>query len=190
MTALVDKGGSTNYSGDFDDNGNVGRAAKPRYASGKLPISTIPSATAVASKVVETADIDQVVIKKKFKAKLQFTDVPWQQEQEMSYKTPQYISGKSPVSAKPSPAASLSKMANTVNVDKAMTEEEKLKAMQQLTEAQWQQAQEEMSNETQVPMQGRLFNEVANVPEGEPPPGYICYSCGEKGNQSLLVPLL
>ncbi|KAJ9603015.1 Protein mpe1 [Cladophialophora chaetospira] len=92
-----------------------------------------------------------------------------------------YVSGKPPVSAKPSIAAT-SKPARTVNMDRAMTEEEKLKAMLQLTDAQWQQKQEEMSHETRVPMQGKPFNKKANIPEGEPPHGYICYRCGKKGH--------
>lgn len=66
-------------------------------------------------------------------------------------------------------------------MDKTMTEAERLKAMLQFTNAQWQQKQEEMSHETRVPMQGKPFNKKANVPEGEPPHGYICYRCGKKG---------
>ncbi|EXJ54481.1 hypothetical protein A1O7_09821 [Cladophialophora yegresii CBS 114405] len=93
-----------------------------------------------------------------------------------------YVSGKPPVSAKPSVAASASRVVKTVDMDKAMTEEEKLKAMLQFTDAQWQQKQEEMSHETRVPMQGKPFNKKANVPEGEPPHGYICYRCGKKGH--------
>jgi protein MPE1 len=98
-----------------------------------------------------------------------------------------YVSGKPPVSAKPSAAAIASRPVKTMAMDKAMTEEERLKAMLQFTDAQWQQKQEEMSHETRVHIQGKTFNKKANVPEGEPPHGYICYRCGKKGKQSLLV---
>jgi hypothetical protein len=62
-----------------------------------------------------------------------------------------------------------------------MTEQEKLQAMLKFTDAQWQQKQEEMSHETRVPVSGKPFNKKANIPEGEPPHGYICYRCGKKG---------
>jgi protein MPE1 len=91
-----------------------------------------------------------------------------------------YVSGKPPVSAKPSTTAS-NRAVKTVDLDKAMTEEERLKAMLQFTDAQWQQKQEEMSHEARVPMTGKPFNKKANIPEGEPPHGYICYRCGKKG---------
>ncbi|KAK7887419.1 Protein mpe1 [Exophiala xenobiotica] len=92
-----------------------------------------------------------------------------------------YVSGKPPVSAKPSTTAS-NRAVKTVDLDKAMTEEERLKAMLQFTDAQWQQKQEEMSHEARVPMTGKPFNKKANIPEGEPPHGYICYRCGKKGH--------
>ena len=75
-------------------------------------------------------------------------------------------------------------------MDTATTEEEKLKAMLQFTDAQWQQKQEEMSHETRVHIQGKSFNKKANVPEGEPPHGYICYRCGKKGTQSRPIPMV
>ncbi|KAI1625843.1 DWNN domain-containing protein [Exophiala viscosa] len=93
-----------------------------------------------------------------------------------------YVSGKPPVSAKPTTSTS-SRPVTSVKIDNAMTEEEKLKAMLQLTGAQWQQKQEEMSHETRVHLQGaKPFNKKMNVPEGEPPHGYICYRCGKKGH--------
>ncbi len=97
-----------------------------------------------------------------------------------------YVSGKPPVSAKPF-AAAASRLVKTVDMDKAMTEEEKLKAMLQFTDAQWQQKQEEMSHETRVHIQGRSLNKKANVPEGEPPHGYICYRCGKKGTLLFIL---
>ncbi|KIW10030.1 hypothetical protein PV08_11806 [Exophiala spinifera] len=92
-----------------------------------------------------------------------------------------YVSGKPPVSAKPTTSAP-AKAAKTVDLDKFMTEEERLKAMLQFTDAQWQQKQEEMSHETRAAMPGKPFAKKANVPEGEPPHGYICYRCGKKGH--------
>lgn len=91
-----------------------------------------------------------------------------------------YVSGKPPVSAKPTSSAP-SKAAKTVDLDKFMTEEERLKAMLQFTDAQWQQKQEEMSHETRAAMPGKPFAKKANIPDGEPPHGYICYRCGKKG---------
>ncbi|KIW74115.1 hypothetical protein Z517_12525 [Fonsecaea pedrosoi CBS 271.37] len=93
-----------------------------------------------------------------------------------------YVSGKPPVSAKPTAANIAAKPRKPVDMAKAMTEQEKLQAMLQFTDAQWQQKQEEMSHETRVPMQGKPFNKKANIPEGEPPHGYICYRCGKKGH--------
>jgi len=97
-----------------------------------------------------------------------------------------YVSGKPPISAKSTFVAATSK-AKTIDMDQAQTEEERLKAMFQLTGAQWQQKQEEMSHETRVPMQGgKPFQKKANVPEGEPPHGYICYRCGKKGKATRI----
>ena len=98
-----------------------------------------------------------------------------------------YVSGKPPVSAKPTTSSAATKMIKTVDMDKAMTEQEKLQAMFKFTDAQWQQKQEEMSHEARVPMQGtKPFTKKANVPEGEPPHGYICYRCGKKGKHRSL----
>ena len=63
-----------------------------------------------------------------------------------------------------------------------MTEQERLDAMFKFTDAQWQQKQEEMSHAERVPMQGGKPMKRANIPEGEPPHGYICYRCGKKGH--------
>lgn len=96
-----------------------------------------------------------------------------------------YVSGKPPVSAKPSAAATAAgKSAATIEMNANMTEQEKMEAMFKLTDAQWQQKQEEMSHETRVPIQGGRPMKKANIPEGEPPHGYICYRCGKKGKLS------
>ena len=91
-----------------------------------------------------------------------------------------YVSGKPPVSAKPAAAAG-GKPAAQVEITANMTEQEKLDAMFKFTNAQWQQKQEEMAHEARVPMQGGRMMKKANVPEGEPPHGYICFRCGKKG---------
>jgi protein MPE1 len=94
-----------------------------------------------------------------------------------------YVSGKPPVNAR-AQAATMSKPAGKViDMNNAQTEEERVKAMFSLNTAQWQQKQEEMANETRVPIQGQKpFNKKQNIPEGEPPHGYICYRCGKKGH--------
>lgn len=65
-----------------------------------------------------------------------------------------------------------------------MTEEQKLAAFSDFTNADWQRKQQEMSTETRVPMQGTRPNKKANVPEGEPPHGYVCYRCNKKGKHA------
>jgi protein MPE1 len=96
-----------------------------------------------------------------------------------------YVSGKPPVSAKTTVTASSNASKNVmVEMDKAMTEKERLEAMFKFTDAQWQQTQENMSHETRVAFQGGKPPKRANIPEGEPPHGYICYRCGKKGKSS------
>lgn len=99
-----------------------------------------------------------------------------------------YVSGKPPVSAKHTTGSAASKPIKTLDMNKAMTEQERLQAMLQFTDAQWQQKQEEMSHEPiRGPMPGMRPFKKANVPEGEPPHGYICYRCGKKGKQRIAV---
>lgn len=69
----------------------------------------------------------------------------------------------------------------TAAMDSAMTEEEKLKAMLKMTDAQWQQKQEEMSHDQRINPSGQRPGKKANVPEGEPPHGYICFRCMKRG---------
>jgi protein MPE1 len=91
-----------------------------------------------------------------------------------------YVSGKPPVMAKPT-ATAAGKSNRVAELDKAMTEQERLDAMFKLTDAQWQEKQEEMSHAQRVQFQGGKPTKRANIPEGEPPHGYICYRCGKKG---------
>jgi protein MPE1 len=91
-----------------------------------------------------------------------------------------YVSGKPPVSARLTAASG--KPAAQVELTANMTEKERLEAMFKFTDAQWRQKQEEMANEKKVDFQGTKPRQKANVPEGEPPHGYICYRCGKKGH--------
>ncbi|KAI0394066.1 DWNN-domain-containing protein [Xylariaceae sp. FL0594] len=103
-----------------------------------------------------------------------------------------YVSGKMPSSAKnsgrkeapvkaPKPATTgLSQMSA------ALTEEEKMMAMFQAESEQWTAQQEEMAHKTAVYKPGA--KKPANVPDHEPPNGYICYRCGQKGHWIQLCP--
>ncbi|KAI1809544.1 DWNN-domain-containing protein [Poronia punctata] len=103
-----------------------------------------------------------------------------------------YVSGKMPSSAKNSgrkeatvkphkpPTVSLSQAST------ALTEEEKMLAMFQAESEQWSAQQEEMANKTAVYKPGG--KKPANVPDHEPPNGYICYRCGQKGHWIQLCP--
>ncbi|TGJ79875.1 hypothetical protein E0Z10_g8883 [Xylaria hypoxylon] len=103
-----------------------------------------------------------------------------------------YVSGKMPSSAKNS-----SRKEATIKVTKsattglgqmstALTEEEKMIAMFQAESDQWTAQQEEMSQKTAVYKPGG--KKPANVPDHEPPNGYICYRCGQKGHWIQLCP--
>ncbi|KAI2465426.1 DWNN domain-containing protein [Annulohypoxylon bovei var. microspora] len=103
-----------------------------------------------------------------------------------------YVSGKMPASAKNS-----SRRENATKVTKptsaaltqmsaAMTEEEKMMAMFQAQSDQWTAQQEEMSHQTAVYKPGA--KKPANVPDHEPPNGYICYRCGQKGHWIQVCP--
>ena len=95
------------------------------------------------------------------------------------------MSGKAPINARTLPNNAPSRSnAKVIDVNSASTEEERMAAIMQMGEQQWQQKQQEMANETRVPiMGGKGFQKKpANVPEGDPPHGYICYRCGKKGH--------
>ncbi|KAI8960958.1 DWNN-domain-containing protein [Daldinia sp. FL1419] len=103
-----------------------------------------------------------------------------------------YVSGKMPASAKNSSrrenATKTSKPASTglTQMNAAMTEEEKMMAMFQAQSDQWTAQQEEMSHQTAVYKPGA--KKPANVPDHEPPNGYICYRCGQKGHWIQVCP--
>lgn len=107
-----------------------------------------------------------------------------------------YVSGKMSVSAKnaarkeqsakaagskPSASASAISQMNT-----ALTEEEKVAAMFAAQSEQWSAQQEEMSHQAPVFKPGA--KRLANVPDHDPPNGYICYRCGNKGHWIQLCP--
>ncbi|KAL8700880.1 MAG: hypothetical protein Q9224_000763 [Gallowayella concinna] len=64
----------------------------------------------------------------------------------------------------------------------AQTEEEKIAAMFRLGADQWAQQQQEMANATPIHRNGLPKIKSANIPDRPPPPGYVCYRCGEKGH--------
>ncbi|GAP92853.1 putative retinoblastoma-binding protein [Rosellinia necatrix] len=103
-----------------------------------------------------------------------------------------YVSGKMPSSAKNSSrkeaAVKVAKPATTglAQMNTALTEEEKMMAMFQAESDQWTAQQEEMSHKTAVYKPGT--KKPANVPDHEPPNGYICYRCGQKGHWIQLCP--
>ncbi|KAI5462594.1 DWNN domain-containing protein [Mariannaea sp. PMI_226] len=105
-----------------------------------------------------------------------------------------YVSGKMPVTAKnagrkeQATKASASKPSyNAINqMNNAMTEEEKMAAMFAAQTEQWSAQQEEMSHQTPVFKPGS--KRPANVPDHDPPNGYICYRCGNKGHWIQLCP--
>ncbi|KAI2640282.1 DWNN domain-containing protein [Xylaria nigripes] len=103
-----------------------------------------------------------------------------------------YVSGKIPSSAKNSSrkeaTAKAAKPTTTgaAQMSAALTEEEKMMAMFQAESEQWTAQQEEMSHKTAVYKPGS--KKPANVPDHEPPNGYICYRCGQKGHWIQLCP--
>ncbi|KAL3424577.1 retinoblastoma-binding protein [Phlyctema vagabunda] len=109
-----------------------------------------------------------------------------------------YMSGKMPVNAKNSSrkeqSKSIAKPASASNsaaqMSSAMTEEERMAAMFAAQSEQWSAQQEEMANQTPVfrPGGNKKGQPPANVPDHEPPTGYICYRCGEKGHWIQVCP--
>jgi len=105
-----------------------------------------------------------------------------------------YVSGKMPVNAKNSsrketlaPKTNTKQTNATTSVTKmsnAMTEEERMAAMFQAQSEQWSAQQDELAHQTPIirPGGNRKGGPPQNVPDHEPPVGYICYRCGEKGH--------
>lgn len=124
-----------------------------------------------------------------------------------------YVSGKMPVSAKnagrkeqAAKAAAAKSTSQAINqMNNAMTEEEKMAAMFAAQTEQWSAQQEEMSqyvsprlvyfanftnnDQSQTPVfKPGQQKRPANVPDHDPPNGYICYRCGNKGHWIQLCP--
>ncbi|CAJ2502703.1 Uu.00g100970.m01.CDS01 [Anthostomella pinea] len=103
-----------------------------------------------------------------------------------------YVSGKMPANAKNhgrrEHVSKTVKPATTglAQMSKALTEEEKMMAMFQAQSDQWNAQQEEMSHQSAVYKPGA--KKPANVPDHEPPNGYICYRCGQKGHWIQVCP--
>jgi protein MPE1 len=99
-----------------------------------------------------------------------------------------YVSGKMPIHAKNSArrepvSKALSKATTSAlpQLGAAMTAEEETDAFLQMQSEQWAAQNEEMASKTAVYKPGGGKKPI-NVPDHEPPPGYICYRCGEKGH--------
>ena len=102
-------------------------------------------------------------------------------------KANKYVDGKPPVEARSTPNnPTMKKASKAIDVNAAQTEEERAAAVLRLGEEQWKLDQQEMATAQRVPM---TFNKnapkKANIPEGEPPHGYICYRCGKKGKVDI-----
>ncbi|ORY63046.1 DWNN domain-containing protein [Pseudomassariella vexata] len=97
-----------------------------------------------------------------------------------------YVTGKMPGSAKnrsrreDTVKKTQPSTAGLAQMSTALTEEEKLAAMFQVQSDQWNAQQEEMANQAPVYKPGS--KKPVNVPDHEPPTGYICYRCGQKGH--------
>lgn len=109
-----------------------------------------------------------------------------------------YVSGKMPVNAKNNSrkeqvAKAAAKTTSTAltQMSNALTEEERLAAMFQAQSEQWTAQQEELSHQTPVFHNNNKAGpgkRPVNVPDHDPPNGYICYRCGEKGHWIQLCP--
>ncbi|EAQ85939.1 hypothetical protein CHGG_07192 [Chaetomium globosum CBS 148.51] len=104
-----------------------------------------------------------------------------------------YVSGKMPVHAKNSSRReqvakpAVKAQSNTLaQLSSAMTEEEKMAAVFQAQTENFSSREEEMATQQYVAKGGP--KKPANVPDHEPPQGYICYRCGEKGHWIQLCP--
>ncbi|KAL2130187.1 hypothetical protein VTI74DRAFT_6776 [Chaetomium olivicolor] len=104
-----------------------------------------------------------------------------------------YVSGKMPIHAKNSSRReqiakpAVKTQSNTLaQLSSAMTEEEKMAAVFQAQTENFTSREEEMATQQYVAKGGP--KKPANVPDHDPPQGYICYRCGEKGHWIQLCP--
>lgn len=107
-----------------------------------------------------------------------------------------YVSGKMPQNAKnvhrQEAQGSKQPFSNTPSgataMNGAQNEEERIAAMFKIGADQWMQQQQEMANATPVHRAGPNKGKPSNMPDHPPPPGYICYRCGEKGHWIMVCP--
>ncbi|KAI6248349.1 hypothetical protein HI914_03386 [Erysiphe necator] len=95
-----------------------------------------------------------------------------------------YMTGKMPVNAKMTARKEQVKsMTKTAGINgmsqfnSSMSEEQRLAAMFEASSQQWSGQLEEMAKQTKV-----YHNGSKKISESEPPLGYVCYRCGEKGH--------
>ena len=98
-------------------------------------------------------------------------------------KANKYVDGKPPIEARTTMTILNTKKAGkAIDMNTAQTEEERAAAVLRFGEEQWKLDQQEMASAQRVPMSfNKSASKKANIPEGEPPHGYICYRCGKKG---------
>ncbi|KKY24569.1 putative retinoblastoma-binding protein [Phaeomoniella chlamydospora] len=94
-----------------------------------------------------------------------------------------YVSGRAPVKALGGPTKLASTPAsNNADLSSAQTEEERMRAIMGLEAQNWEQEKQQMATQQKVFYGKPNQMKAANVPEGEPPHGYVCYRCGQKGH--------
>ncbi|KAF1816214.1 DWNN-domain-containing protein [Eremomyces bilateralis CBS 781.70] len=110
-------------------------------------------------------------------------------------KAARYVSGHAPVRAKnayrgEAPAKSAPRSAPSAaagSMATAQTEEERIAAMFQEQGDLWAQTQEKMSKEKPV-FNKNYKGRPVNIPDHDPPPGYVCYRCHQKGHWIQVCP--
>ncbi|KAL6714661.1 Protein mpe1 [Lecanora helva] len=107
-----------------------------------------------------------------------------------------YVSGKMPQNARTSHRSEVPATRSTLNApaselilgNSAQTEEQKLAAVFKIGADQWAQQKQDMANATPVHRSNNNKGKSINIPDHPPPPGYVCYRCGEKGHWIQVCP--